>query len=218
MGKNSEENGLSENGEGRSDKRERDLLAIAANSLGDRKLRTESTSSSRMLTVDVASLARVLKEAYGEGAAESRQTIDTIRLSLTRAEDRNDRLGTKVEELTTRLMQVAEQNIALTLLEGQARLDQTKVRETHETLRSLIANVAPAAGPAVAALASKLTPLLGPIQVEPGDKTPKACGLRLIAKLQDGSEESVGALDILATLAGEDWPGVLQFLAELAST
>lgn len=199
-----------------------DAPSLAASHLDpDRRRNLASVSRSRSYSVhetrDEAATARAVKDAFEAGAASGRlhfegvqrAYLDTLKM-LTEANAKN-------AELVGRLQVVAGQNVTLTLLEGQARQSELDSRLHHETLRQVLPEAFRAIGPAavpIAAWIGKKFNLLPPAPPK-GDKSPRAVTVRVLTRLQDGSEESKAVLGVLEEFVGaDDFPIVLGFLVE----
>jgi len=103
----------------------------------------------------------------------------------------------------------------LSMLEGQKALAIEEAKAKWEAVGKVVGVL----GPAGPVLGQYLGRFLGAAPSAPaeGDKSPRACFVRVLIKLRDGSEASTTALEMLEAVAGEDWPGVLAYLSEQAS-
>ena len=183
--------------------------------------RTRTSSESR--TFDLAAIIGAVTTAHEKGQASASKTVDTLQHSLDAAhatikakdaliDEKND----KIDKLIGQLAKLAEANVTQQLLDGQARLNETKVHETHESIRTAIKSIGPAVAPIMARVTPLLLPALGDL-ADKGDKSPKACAIRVFAKLQDGSDVSQKLVEIIQEFAGDDWTGMLMFVAEMAN-
>jgi hypothetical protein len=187
--------------------------------------RSRSSTDSVSSTIDIAAITRSLGDGIDRATAGLRLSFEIQQTALKEARDENNALRVANAGLIVELRQVAEQNVNFILLKGQAQNNDTEIREKNETLRHGISSIAaafgPAAGPLLTLAWTKLAPKFG-LPPAPGatssDATPKAAAQRFAVKLQNGSEDSLGLLSVLADFVGaEDVPLLLGFLSEVTA-
>jgi hypothetical protein len=184
---------------------------------------SRTRSNSQSVSIDFAKIGEAFGVAHEKGASTARAQIDSLQRSLEEAhkiigkkEDLIEDKNKKIDGLIGQLAKLAEANVTSQLLEGKARLDETKAHEMHESIRQVIKVFGPAAGPLVTRVGALLLPAAGDV-ADKGDKSPRSCAIRVFSKLQDGSEVSSRLVGILADFAEEDWPGVIMFLSDIAN-
>jgi hypothetical protein len=188
--------------------------------------RSRSSTDSVSSTIDIAAITRSLGDGIDRATAGLRLSFEIQQTALKEARDENNALRVANAGLIVELRAVAEQNVNFILLKGQAQNNDTEIREKNETLRHGISSIAaafgPAAGPLLTLAWTKLAPKFG-LPPAPGgatsaDATPKAAAQRFAAKLQNGSEDSLGLLSVLADFVGpEDVPLLLAWLSEVTA-
>jgi hypothetical protein len=187
------------------------------------KSRTRATRASSHVTTDVASIANAIAKAHEGGGSTARlqtdvlvNALDAAHKTIKQKDDLLSEKDVKIQKLIDQLAKAAEANVTQQLLEGKARLEETNSREMHESIRTAIRALGPAALPIVQRVMPYLLPSAGDV-ADKGDKDPRSCAIRVFAKLQDGSAESTQLLGILEMFAGDDWHGLLMFLATIAN-
>jgi hypothetical protein len=180
----------------------------------DKRRNIVAESKSTHTSISIEGLGRVIGEAYDRGGNRMSGSFDALERHNGRLLDENEKLRRENFDLVTTLRTVAAQNVSLTLLEGQARNEDTRIREMHETLRASVKSLAPGVQPGFTYLLQKFFPTAGAAAAN-GERSPKGAALRLFAKLRNGSDLSSQMVSVLADFAGEeDWPLVLQWLME----
>jgi hypothetical protein len=185
--------------------------------------RTKTKRSSAHQSLDIAALGEAFASAHEKGASTSRAQTDVLVDALEAAHKtikaKDDLLTQKdevIQKLIAKVASAAEANITSMMLDGKARLDETEAREKWLSIRTAITTL----GPGFAPIIQRVTPLLLPAAgdaADKGDRSPRSCAIRVFSKLQDGSAESMQLVGILEMFAGDDWPGLLLFLAEIAN-
>lgn len=177
--------------------------------------RTRSRATSE--TIDHAALVRAVADVADKATAGQRLSFDGLQRAYLDTMARLDSANAKVVELVGLLQRVAGQNVEMQAAELNARSRDLNSRHKWETIGSVVPQAISALGPGVAPflsyVAQKFLPALPP---PADDKSARAAVLRLVARLQDGSEGSAAVLGVLAEFCGEDMPLVIEFLRGLS--
>lgn len=194
----------------------------------DKRPRLSATSRARTTSeiVDLSAVTRAVAEAYDKGASSMRLNCENLQRNNTDLFTQLSAANGMIATLNGQIAQYAGQDPTLAFLKYQAdrdRLDAQTARESDErkwtTVRDVLPEAFKALGPAAAPLAAwgaqKLGIALLPPAPKDGDRSPRAVTLRLLARLQDGSEQSNMMTGVLREYVGEeDFALVLAFLAE----